>query len=232
MTRAGAFGLWVVGWVAAGSALAQQSTDSGTITLQATVSGYVDIASGGPATLTGASGGAITGKTTKGGLLTGLTLNLGDISPLNTNAFVRATVPLRLRSNVTYSLTISATDFTNAADPLAIQPADVGFGIDNISRADNGVNTAGVDTPDAACVGDPSLDPDADPTTARWDYRPQKSLAYLVTPRKVLGGDRIMRAVPASLIGGLTLNTFFAVKPQFFSPGSFTTQVTFTVSTP
>ena len=39
-------------------------------------------------------------------------------------------------------------------------------------------------------------------------------------------------AVPASSTNGLVVNTVFAVKPQFFTPGSFSTSVTFTISNP
>lgn len=221
----------MVGCWAAGSALAQQTTDTGAVTIQATVSGYVDVASGGPATLTGSSGGAITGNTNKGDRLTTLTINFGDVSPLNTSAFVRAAVPLRLRSNVPYTLTVSTSGFTNA-DPLAMQPSDVGFGIDAApSRADPGVQP-GADTVTPSMAGDPSLDPDQNPATSRWDFKPEKSFAYLLSPRVALQGPRIMQAVPPGLNSGLILSIYFAIKPQFFSTGSFATQVTFTVSTP
>lgn len=212
-------------------AWAQQASDSGTVTLTAQVSGYVDISSGGPATLTGTLGGTITGNTNKGDRLTGVTINLGDVSPVNTNPVVRAVVPLRLRSNVAYTLTVSTTGFSNA-DPLAIQAADVGFGIGNIQRTDSGVNVGGSDTPVAATLGDPSAGSDADTSTPRYDYPTAKSLGYYTTARPVLSGQRIMQVVPASLVGGLTLDTYFSVKPQFFTPGSFSTTVTYTITTP
>ncbi len=215
-----------------GVAVAQtQSTDSGNVTLTATVSGYVDIAAGGPITLTGASNGSITGNKNKGEQLTGVTINLGDISPVNASTFVVATVPLRLRSNIGYTLSITASGFANA-DPMAVQPADVGFGVGNVLRTDSGVNTSGTDTPVAAAAGNPSADPDGDVATPRWDYVTEKSLAHYTTSRSVLSGDRIMRVVPSSHVGGLTLDTFFVIKPQFFSPGGFTTTVTYTITTP
>lgn len=216
--------------VCAQTAWAQRS-DPGTVTLQATVSGYVDIAAGGAAALNGASGGTITGNPNKGNPLSGLTISFGDVSPLNTNAFVKATVPLRLRSNIGYVLTVT-TSTSSSTDPLALQLNDVGFGIAPPSRADNGVHAAGVDSPAAASLGDPSLDPDQDPATPRWDFKPEKSLGNYLSSNTVLTGERIMTVVPGSFIGGLMLNTFFVIKPQFFSPGSFTTTVTYTISTP
>ena len=217
--------------VLAGSARAQQSNDSGTVTLTARVSGYVDISSGGPATLSGTLGGTITGNTNKGDRLTGVTINLGDVSPVNTNPVVLAVVPLRLRSNVGYTLTVSTTGFSSA-DPLAIQAADVGFGISNVRRTDAGVNTAGNDTPVAAALNNPSTTSDADTSTPRWDFGPGRSLASYISGAPVLAGQRIMQVVPASFVGGLTLDTYFAVRPQFFSPGSFSTTVTYTITTP
>jgi hypothetical protein len=213
-----------------GIALAQQSNDSGTVTLSARVSGYVDLTSGGPATLVGTQGGTITGNTNKGDRLTGVTIDLGEISPVNANTVVRAIVPLRLRSNVNYTLSVSTTGFSNA-DPLAIQASDVGFGVGNVRRTDPGVNP-GTDTAGAAGFGDPSADADANATTPRWEFATARTLSYYTTAQKVLSGPRIMQVVPASFVGGLTLDTYFAVKPQFFTPGSFTTTVTYTITTP
>jgi hypothetical protein len=39
-------------------------------------------------------------------------------------------------------------------------------------------------------------------------------------------------SVPTGNTNGLVVNTMFAVKPQFFTPGSFSTSVTFTISNP
>lgn len=208
-----------------------QRSDPGTVTIQASVSGYVDIAAGGPATLSGASGGTITGNLNKGDPLSGLTISFGDVSPVNTSAFVKATVPLRLRSNIGYVLSVSAT-VTSTTEATALQANDVAFGIEPPVRSDSGVNLAGVDTPVSAVTGDPSLDPDQDPASARWDFKTEKSLAHYLTSRSILSGERIMNVVPRSFVGGLLLNTYFAIKPQFFSPGAFTTSVTFTISTP
>jgi hypothetical protein len=216
----------------AGVAGAQTSSDTGGLTLTARVSGYVDIASGGPATLGGAVGGSISGNTAKGDrLTTAVVVALGDLSPVNTNPFVTLTVPVRLRSNIDYTLSMSTTGF-GSADPLAIQAADVGFGVTNVVRTDVGVNAAGTDTLTAGVAGTPAADPDANAATPRWDFAAARSLGTYTTSRQILAGTRIMNAVPASLVGGLTLNTLFVVKPQFFSPGSFSTTITFTIATP
>jgi hypothetical protein len=212
-------------------AAAQQITDAGTITLSGRVSGYVEVRAGGSATLTGNSGGSITNNKTKGQPLNGLTIDLGELGPSNTNSFVKATVPLRLRSNTSYTLSMSTTGFTNSNADM-IQPSDIGFGLANISRTDPAV-APGTDTIAAGVSGDPSLDPDANPATDRWDYTTAKSLSTYTTSRAILSGPVIMRpVVPIGNTSGLTLNTFFVVKPQFFAASSFSTTVTFTISTP
>lgn len=215
----------------ASTAAAQQTSDSGTLTLTARVSGYVDIASAGAVTLTGALGGGVTGNTAKGSKLSGVTVSLGDLSPANPNDVVRAVVPLRLRSNIAYTLSVSSPGFSNA-DPLALQSSDVGFGIGNIQRTDAGVNAQGTDSPVAATFGDPYTGADANASSPRWDFPVEKSLAYYASSRAVLSGARIMNVVPAGYTGGLTLDAYFVVKPQFFTPGDFTTTVSFTISTP
>jgi hypothetical protein len=221
--------------VASAPAFAQQTVDTGSVGVSGTVSGYVEIRAGGAATLTGNSGGGITSNKTKGQTLSGLSIDLGDLGPSNTNAFVKATVPLRVRSNVAYTISMSVADFSKA-DAEALQPADVGFGIDNVSRADADV-VAGTDTITSGVSGDPTLDSDTNTSTPRFDFTPKKSLAYFLSTnantKTVLSGPRIMKAIPASAnANGLTLNTFFAVKPQFFTAGSdFTTTIIYTVAT-
>src|SRR5919206_2191508 len=82
--------------VSAVTCLGQSTT--GTVSMSATVSKFVEINSGGAVTLTGNSGG---GVTTDGVANTPLavSINLGELGPANTNNFVTALVPLKLRSN-------------------------------------------------------------------------------------------------------------------------------------
>src|SRR5213078_87673 len=95
-----------------------QTTDSGSVTLQGTVSGYVEVRAGGAATLANNSGGGITNNKVKGDKLntpTTMVIEFGEVGPSNTNSFVTATVPLRLRSNVSYTLKTSAAAITYGA---------------------------------------------------------------------------------------------------------------------
>jgi hypothetical protein len=84
-----------------------QST-TGTVSMSATVSKFVEINSGGAVTLTGNSGGGVTTDGTVNNPLA-VSINLGELGPTNTNNFVTATVPLKLRSNAGYVLSMTAT---------------------------------------------------------------------------------------------------------------------------
>src|SRR5215213_1655552 len=132
--------------------LAQSTT--GTVSMSATVSKFVEINSGGAVTLTGNSGG---GVTTDGVINSPLavSINLGEIGPGNTNNFVTAQVPLKLRSNAPYVLSMTATVTSSGTTTNRIGAADVGFGLGTITRTGTGVNTTGTDT--NATSGDPTL---------------------------------------------------------------------------
>jgi hypothetical protein len=86
--------------------LAQSTT--GTVSMSATVSKFVEINSGGSVTLTGNSGGGVTTDGVANSPLA-VSINLGELGPSNTNSFVTASVPLKLRSNAAYVLSMSAT---------------------------------------------------------------------------------------------------------------------------
>src|ERR687885_511637 len=111
--------------VSAVTCLGQSTT--GTVSMSATVSKFVEINSGGSVTLTGNSGG---GVTTDGVVNTPLavSINLGELGPSNTNSFVTASVPLKLRSNAAYVLSMAATVTSSGTTSSRIGAADVGVG--------------------------------------------------------------------------------------------------------
>ena len=224
----------------ASSASAQQTTDTGSVTLQGSVSGYVEIRAGGAATLVNNSGGGITNNKTKGQSLnnpTTLTIDFGDVGPSNTASFVIATVPLRLRSNVSYTLKMSAAPITYGSgtpDADSVTLADIGFGVISAIRDTTGGVASGTDTIAAAASGDPASPANGSINAAgRYVYNAGHSLSSYTTISTILSGPRIMNAVvPVGNTNGLVVNTVFALKPQFFTPGSFSTTVTFTISNP
>jgi hypothetical protein len=215
---------------AAVTCLGQSTT--GTVSISATVSKFVEINSGGAVTLTGNSGG---GVTTDGVVNTPLAvaINLGELGPSNTNSFVTASVPLKIRSNASYVLSMTATVTSSGSTSSRIGAADVGFGLGTISRSGVGVNTGGSDT--NATSGDPTLPANGsvNGTTGRFEFTAVRSnLSAFSSATTALSGPIIMNAVPRSNANGLTVPALFAVKPQFFENGTSTISVTFTVTAP
>ena len=69
--------------------------------------------------------------------------------------------------------------------------------------------------------------------SGRYVYNTGYSLGDYTSSSTIVTGPRVMNAmVPSANANGLVVNTMFAIKPQFFTPGSFSTSVTFTISNP
>ena len=206
---------------------------SGTVSMSATVSKFVELSSGGAVTLTGNSGGGVTTDGVANGPLA-VAINLGELGPTNTNPFVIAQVPLKLRSNAPYVLSMSATITSSGTTTNRIGAADVGFGLGTITRSGTGVNTAaGTDT--NATSGDPTLPANGsvNATSGRYEFTAVRAnLSAFASATTALNGPFIMNAVPRSNTNGLTVPAFFAIKPQFFENGTTTISVTFTVTAP
>lgn len=213
-----------------GSIAAAQST-TGTVNMSATVSKFVEINSGGAVTLAGNSGGGITTNGTLNSPL-GVVINLGEVGPSNLSNFVTASVPLKLRSNAAYVLSVASTVTTSGTTANRITSADIGFGLGAVARTGVGVAT-GTDTNTTA--GDPTLPANGsvNATTGRYNFTAVRSnLSAFATATTALSGPAIMNAVPRSNANGLTVPAIFAIKPQFFENGSTTVAVTFTVTAP
>jgi len=216
--------------LAAVSCLGQSTT--GTVSMSATVSKFVEINSGGAVTLTGNSGGGVTTDGVANSPLA-VAINLGELGPSNTNSFVTASVPLKIRSNAAYVLSMTATVTSSGSSSSRIGAADIGFGLGTISRSGVGVNTGGSDT--NATSGDPTLaaNGSVNGTTGRYEFTAVRSnLSAFSSATTALSGPIIMNAVPRSNANGLTVPALFAVKPQFFENGTSTISVTFTVTAP
>jgi hypothetical protein len=200
--------------------------------MSATVSKFVELNSGGAVTLTGNSGGGVTADGVANSPLA-VSINLGELGPGNTNNFVIAQVPLKLRSNAPYVLSMSATVTSSGTTSNRILAADVGFGLGSITRAGTGVHLTGTDT--NATSGDPTLPANGsvNATSGRYEFTGVRSnLGAFASSTTALNGAFIMNAVPRSNTNGLTIPAFFAIKPQFFENGTTTISVTFTVTAP
>jgi hypothetical protein len=207
-------------------------TTTGTVSMSATVSKFVEINSGGAVTLSGNSGGGVTTDGVTNNPLA-VSINLGELGPSNSNSFVTASVPLKLRSNAAYVLSMSATVTSTGTTSNKIGAADVGFGLGSVTRSGTGVNTAGTDT--NATSGDPTLaaNGSVNGASGRYEFTAVKSnLSAFSASTTALNGAFIMNAVPKSNTNGLTVPAIFAIKPQFYENGSTTISVTFTVTAP
>ncbi len=205
---------------------------SGTVSVSATVSKFVEINSGGAVTLTGNSGGGVTTDGVANSPLA-VSINLGELGPGNTNNFVTAQVPLKLRSNAAYVLSVVATVNSSGTTTNRIGPADVGFGLGLVTRSGTGVHTTGTDT--NATSGDPTLPAvgSVNATSGRYEFTAVRSnLSAFSSATTALNGPFILNAVPRSNTNGLTVPALFAIKPQFFENGTTTISVTFTVTAP
>jgi hypothetical protein len=208
---------------------ANAQATTGTVNLSGTISKFVEISSGGGVTLAGNSGGGITTDGTLGNTLA-VVINLGELGPSNTATFVKATVPVRLRSNAAYTLAAVSTVTSSGVTTNKIGAADFGFGIANVSRTGIGV-AAGTDV--AGTTGDPTLGGAVNATTGRFEFAAGNSnLAAFATSTTALNGPMIMNAVPRANTNGLNANAIFAVKPQFYENGTTTASMTLTITAP
>ncbi|MBP7416454.1 MAG: hypothetical protein KA831_07365, partial [Pyrinomonadaceae bacterium] len=194
---------------------ANAQTTTGTVSMSGTVSKFVEINSGGAVTLAGNSGGGVTTDGTTNSPLA-VVVNLGELGPSNASSFVTANVPLKLRSNAAYVMSMIATVTSTGSTANKIGAADVGFGLGAISRTGVGVNTGGADT--NATSGDPTLvgNGSVNVASGRYEFTATRSnLSAFASSTTALNGAFIMNAVPRSNAFGLTVPAMFAVKPQF-----------------
>jgi hypothetical protein len=210
-----------------------QVNTSGTVTMSGTVSKFVELNSGGSVTLTGNSGGGVTTDGTVDNALA-VVLNLGELGPGNTGSFVKASVPLKLRSNTNYVLSMSATVSSTGSTANKITAADIGFGVGSFTRSSAvGVNSSGTDTDNTS--GDPTnaANGAVNAGSGRFEFTATRSnLGAFSSSTTVLSGPRVLNAVPRSNTNGVVVPAIFAVKPQFYEDGSTTATATFTIAAP
>lgn len=215
-------------------AASAQVNTSGTVTMSGTVSKFVELNSGGAVTLTGNSGGGVSTDGVDDGRALAVLVNLGELGPANGNSFVKLSVPLKIRSNANYVLSMSATVSSTGSTANRIVASDIGFGLGSFSRSSAvGVNSTGVDTDNTS--GDPTGAGNGavNATSGRYEYTAARSdLGDFSSSTTVLSGPRVLNAVPRANTNGLTVPAVFSVKPQFYEEGSLTATATFTVAAP
>jgi hypothetical protein len=189
----------------------------------------LDISSGGQPTITGAVNGSVTGSVS---VLDNLivTINFGEVSPLNTNAIVKVIVPIALRSNQPYQVSVSFSGLTNA-NPEALQQSDVGFGIQNIRRLGGAgqICTQSTHIIRSPFDNDPAAMAAVGPN-GRVFY--PSTLGSLSGPTVVLSGPELSKnnSSKRQQSDGYVFDAVFTVTPQFFAPGVSSATLVFSIS--
>jgi hypothetical protein len=187
-----------------------------------------DISSGGQPTISGALSGSVTGSSSVLNNLV-VTVNFGEVSPANTSSIVKVVVPIAIRSNNAYQVTVSLTS-SFSANPQAVQTSDAGFGVGNLRPL--GAN-ARVCTNSSHIFQSPFNN---DPTTTvminasgRAAY--QSSLANISVSTVILSGPRLTAgSTNRATDNGYAFDAIFAITPQFFAAGTSAATLTFTIS--
>lgn len=194
-----------------------------------TTAQYFDISSGGGPTITGGLSASVTGSSSVLNNLV-VTVNFGEVGPVNTNSFVKLTIPIAIRSSAPYEVDVSITG--NASpDPQGIQATDVGFGITNMRAMGT---QSQVCTNSNHLIRSPySNDPAVTRTIAangRAAY--PSTLANILSADVILSGPRLTKAgnTTRETDDGYIFNAIFVLTPQFFATGLPNAILTFTIS--
>jgi hypothetical protein len=189
----------------------------------------LDISSGGQPTITGAVGGSVTGSAS---VLNDLivTINFGEVSPLNTNSIVKVVVPIALRSNQPYQVSVSVSGLNNG-NVQALQASDIGFGLQNIVKLGGAGQdcTQSTHTIRSPFANDPALNATVG-ANGRVAY--SSSLANISGSTVILSGPVLSKnnSAKRQLSDGYVFDAVFALTPQFFAAGVSSATLIFTIS--
>jgi hypothetical protein len=196
---------------------------------QTTFAQALDISSGGQPTITGAVNGSVTGNANVQGDLA-VTINFGEVSPLNTNAVVKVVVPIALRSNQPYQVSVSFSGLSNA-NAQALQASDVGFGIQNprlLGGAGQICNQSG------HIISSPFNNDPATTATVGSNGRVSysSSLNNLSGSTVILSGPELSKnnSSKRQQSDGWSFDAIFVLTPQFFAPGVSSATLVFNIS--
>ncbi|HEX6719520.1 MAG TPA: hypothetical protein VF088_20625 [Pyrinomonadaceae bacterium] len=196
---------------------------------QTTSAQALDISSGGQPTITGAVNGSVTGNANVTSDLV-VTVNFGEVSPLNTNSIVKVMVPIALRSNQPYQVAVSMSGLSNA-NPQALQPSDIGFGIQNM-RVLGGAGK--ICTQSTHIISSPFNNDPATSATVGANGRVSypSSLGNLSGSTILLSGPQLSKNNSSirQQSDGYVFDAIFALTPQFFVAGVSSATLIFTIS--
>ena len=189
----------------------------------------LDISSGGQPTITGAVNGSVTGSASVLNDLV-VTVNFGEVSPLNTNPIVKVVVPIALRSNQPYQVTVAVSGVGNA-NGEGLQASDIGFGIQNLRLLGGAGKVCNQST---HIISSPF---DNDPATTatigtngRVGYT--SSLGNLSGATLLLRGPELSKnnSSKRQQSDGWEFDAILTITPQFFSAGVSSATLVFSIS--
>ena len=189
-----------------------------------------DIGSGGAPTITGALNGSVggTANTTQDLIVT---VNFGEVSPVNTNNLVRVVVPIAIRSDSPYQVSVSVTG-TFSGNQQAVQRSDIGFGVRNLRQMGNKSQDCSQSQHlfRAPFDNDPSANITLD-AQGRTAY--PSSLASIGANTVILSGPKLTKGniTKHETDNGYIFDAILTIRPQFYDSGTFTATITFTMST-
>jgi hypothetical protein len=189
-----------------------------------------DIGSGGQPTITGSLGGSVTG-TANTTLDLIVTVNFGEVSPANINNLVKVVVPIAIRSDSPYQVSVSVAGAING-NPQAVQRSDIGFGVENIRQMGNKSQDCNRSQHlfRAPFDNDPSANVTLD-AQGRAAY--PSSLASVGTSAVILSGPKLTKGslTKHEADNGYIFDAILTLKPQFYATGTFSATIIFTIST-
>jgi hypothetical protein len=189
----------------------------------------LDISSGGQPTITGAVNGSVTGSASVTNDLV-VTINFGEVSPLNTNAIVKVVVPIALRSNQPYQVSVTMSGLTNA-NTQAVQASDVGFGLQDMRLLGGAgkICTQSTHIFRSPFDNDPAVSATVD-SNGRVSY--PSSLANLSGSTLILSGPELSKnnSSKRQQSDGYVFDAVFTLTPQFFAAGVSSATLVFSIS--
>ena len=189
----------------------------------------LDISAGGQPTITGAVNGSVTGSASVLNDLV-VAINFGEVSPLNTNGIVKVVVPIALRSNQPYQVSVSTSGLNNA-NPQALQASDVGFGIQNVDVLGGAGKICNQSTHviRSPFNNDPAISATVG-SNGRISYA--SSLANLSGSTVILSGPELSKNASSKRqqSDGYVFDAIFTVTPQFFAAGVSSATLIFSIS--
>lgn len=189
----------------------------------------LDISSGGQPTITGAVSGSVTGSASVTNDLV-VTINFGEVSPLNPNAIVKVVVPIGIRSNQPYQVSVTMSGLNNA-NAQAIQASDVGFGLQNMRLLGGAGQTCNQST---HIIRSPFNNDPANSATVGSNGRVaySSSLANVSGSTVILSGPELSKnnSSKRQQSDGYVFDAIFTLTPQFFAAGVSSATLVFSIS--